>query len=136
MTQPSREELLEQLPPDRGAALTKLAAECHRTKWQFDFSDENRLPIGQARDVVRRAFGELHRIGDLALKLRDESAAPPASSGEVREAHTAFDRMLRESVIEVCAKELETSYPDHVWLNAACAAIRALKSSPSVATKD
>lgn len=60
------------------AALTKIAAECHRAKWQFDFSDENRLPVGQARDMVKRAFGELHRIGDLALKLRNE----PDSSGD------------------------------------------------------
>jgi hypothetical protein len=53
------------------AALTKIAAECHRAKWQFDFSDENRLPVSQARDMVKRAFGELHRIGDMAMKLRD-----------------------------------------------------------------
>jgi hypothetical protein len=58
------------------AALTKLAAECHRAKWQFDFSDENRLPVSQARDMVRRAFGELHRIGDLALKYRDAVSSP------------------------------------------------------------
>jgi hypothetical protein len=32
----------------------------------------------------------------------------------------------RAAVIEECAHELETSYPDHAWLNAACAAIRAL----------
>ena len=52
------------------SALTKLAAECHRTKWQFDFNDENRMPVSQARDMVRRAFDELHRIGDMALELR------------------------------------------------------------------
>jgi hypothetical protein len=60
------------------AALTKIAAECHRAKWQFDFSDENRLPVGQARDIVKRAFAELHRIGDMALKLRNE----PDTSGD------------------------------------------------------
>ena len=59
------------------ADLTKIASECHRAKWQFDFSDENRLPVGQARDMVKRAFAELHRIGDLALKLRNE----PDTSG-------------------------------------------------------
>lgn len=56
--------------------LTKIAAECHRTKWQFDFSDENRLPIGRARDMVKRAFCELQRIGDLALKARDALVIP------------------------------------------------------------
>jgi len=61
----------------RSCDLTKLAAECHRAKWQFDFSDENRLPISQARDMVKRAFGELHRIGDMALKLRDEPDTRP-----------------------------------------------------------
>lgn len=35
----------------------------------------------------------------------------------------------RKAIIEECARELETSYPDHAWLNAACAAIRSLASS-------
>jgi len=61
----------------RSGDLTKLAAECHRAKWQFDFSDENRLPVSQARDMVKRAFGELHRIGDMALKLKDEPDTRP-----------------------------------------------------------
>jgi hypothetical protein len=56
--------------------LTKLAAECHRTKWQFDFNDEARLNVGRARDLIKRAFQELHRIGDLALKARDALLAP------------------------------------------------------------
>lgn len=60
-------------------AMTKIAAECHRAKWQFDFNDENRIPVRQAREMVKRAFDELHRIGDLALKLRD--AVPPAERG-------------------------------------------------------
>ena len=30
---------------------------------------------------------------------------------------------------EACARELETSYPDHAWLNAACAAIRGRDAS-------
>lgn len=41
-------------------ALTKIAAECHRTKWQFDKEED------------RKAFEALHRIGDEALKLRDQ----------------------------------------------------------------
>jgi len=66
----------------KSSDLTKLAAECHRAKWQFDFSDENRLPISQARDMVKRAFGELHRIGDMALKLRDEPDTRPDRKSE------------------------------------------------------
>jgi hypothetical protein len=63
-------------PSGTRGELTKIAAECHRAKWQFDFNDENRLSVGMARDMVKRAFGELHRIGDMALKLRD---TPPVS---------------------------------------------------------
>ena len=59
------------------AALTKIAAECHMAKWKFDFNDETRLPA--ARDIIKRAFCELHRIGDLALKERD--ALTPANEG-------------------------------------------------------
>lgn len=33
---------------------------------------------------------------------------------------------VRKATIEACARELETSYPDHAWLNAACAAIRSM----------
>lgn len=35
----------------------------------------------------------------------------------------------REAAIEECARSLETSYPGHAWLNAACAAIRSLAHS-------
>jgi hypothetical protein len=34
--------------------------------------------------------------------------------------------ITRLATIEECAQLLETSYPDHAWLNAACAAIRSL----------
>jgi hypothetical protein len=64
---------------DAGAALTKIAAELHRAKWQFDFNDENRLPVRHARAMVERAFKEFHRIGDLALKYRDEVQTTPPS---------------------------------------------------------
>lgn len=33
---------------------------------------------------------------------------------------------VRKATIEACARELEASYPDHAWLNAACAAIRSM----------
>lgn len=41
---------------------------------------------------------------------------------KVAEAHET----RRARTIEECARYLETSYPDHAWLNAACAAIRSL----------
>ena len=39
------------------SAIIKIAAECHRVKWQFD---NDKDPTG----IV--AFRELHRIGDMA----------------------------------------------------------------------
>jgi hypothetical protein len=93
----SREAIIEECAKDRTAEseLTKLAAECHRAKWQFDFSDENRLPISQARDMVKRAFGELHRIGDLAMKasaaLRALAAARQRGEGARDHAATPWN---------------------------------------------
>lgn len=43
--------------------LTKLAAELHRAKWQF------------SEDKDLRPFNELHRIGDIAIKMRDAAKA-------------------------------------------------------------
>lgn len=53
--------------------LTKIAAECHRAKWQFETNPEIKIGIGMARNLLAKAFDELHRIGDLALKARDTS---------------------------------------------------------------
>ncbi len=58
---------------DRGN-LTKLAAECHRAKWEFDLSEDYQPSKPAARQLIKAAFNALHRIGDLALKLRDASA--------------------------------------------------------------
>ena len=69
-TQQKRIEALEAALREARGSITAIAAECHRTKWQFDFNDENRMPVSQARDMVRRTFDELHRIGDMALELR------------------------------------------------------------------
>ena len=66
---------------DNRAALNMIAAECHRAKWQFDFNDENKLSIRMARNMVKRAFDELHRIGDMAMKLRDDPALSRVDSG-------------------------------------------------------
>ena len=54
------------------SALTKIAAECHRAKWQFDLSADYRPTAAVARAMIPKAFDELHRIGDEALKLRDQ----------------------------------------------------------------
>jgi hypothetical protein len=40
----------------------------------------------------------------------------------------------RDVIIESCARELETSFPGHAWLNAACAAIRSMKRRPKPQT--
>jgi hypothetical protein len=62
-----------QAAPDRGA-LTKIAAECHRAKWEFNRSEDYKPNAKVARAMILKAFDELHRIGDMALRLRD--AAP------------------------------------------------------------
>jgi hypothetical protein len=55
------------------SGLTQVAAECHRSKWKY--SD----------DKDKRPFDDLHRIGDMALKLRDQmrtaAPAPPSPIG-------------------------------------------------------
>lgn len=60
--------------------LTKLAAECHRAKWEFDLSEDFQPSKSAARALITNAFNALHRIGDMALKLRD--AASSMSSTE------------------------------------------------------
>ena len=62
------------------SALTKIAAECHRAKWQFDLSEDYRPSPAAARALIAKAFDELHRIGDVALKMR-------ADISNVREAN-------------------------------------------------
>jgi hypothetical protein len=57
--------------------LTKLAAECHRAKWEFDLSEDSQPSKSAARALITNAFNALHRIGDMALKLRDASSVPP-----------------------------------------------------------
>lgn len=48
-TQQKRIEALEAALREARGSITAIAAECHRTKWQFDFNDENRMPVSQAR---------------------------------------------------------------------------------------
>ena len=67
--------------------LIKIAAACHRSKWQFSADEENRLPAAEARRLVQKAFYALHDIGDMANKAAEElwSAAPPPGTPQVRE---------------------------------------------------
>jgi hypothetical protein len=62
------------------SALIRVAAECHRKKWQFD-SGERRLSVIDARNLVNIAFNELHRIGDMALKEKEALAALAPGNG-------------------------------------------------------
>jgi len=63
------------------SALTKIAAECHRAKWEFDLSSDYRPTAKVARDMIPRAFKALHDIGDMALKLRDASKSVTSIDG-------------------------------------------------------
>jgi hypothetical protein len=62
--------------------LTKIAAECHRAKWEFGLSEDFQPSKSSARALIANAFNALHRIGDMALKLRDASPAQPAYEGD------------------------------------------------------
>jgi hypothetical protein len=90
--------------------LTKIAAECHRAKWQFDLSEDYQPSKSSARALILQAFHELHRIGDLAMKARDAYAAQPASPL----------RGITDAMIEAGAKvhdpfafDTDTSMPLH-----------------------
>lgn len=82
---------------DRGA-LTQVAAECHRAKWQFDFSDEIKIGMGVARRSLTKAFEELHRIGDMAMKLRDAAPQP------LDPAYYSPERGISDAMIQAGAK--------------------------------
>jgi len=67
---------MKQSQPDiveRISDLTKLGAECHRTKWQFDLNEEYQPTKAEARALIDKAFYEIDRLGNLALKMRDEA---------------------------------------------------------------
>lgn len=59
---------------DPKGKMTKIAAECHRAKWQFDLNEDFRPSKSAARALILQAFHELHRIGDMAIKARDSYA--------------------------------------------------------------
>lgn len=53
-------------------ALNKLAAECHRAKWEFDYSEEDPPTRLEALRLLREASRRLALIGDTALMLREQ----------------------------------------------------------------
>jgi hypothetical protein len=115
--------------------------------------------IGEARSETTKVldpfFGKVAEISDrLTDRLRGRYAVGPTMpNGEPefgwrvhevapiqKEAADAIDRLsvqlesVRRTAIEACARTLTESYPEHAWLNAACAAIRSLSLVPEVAT--
>ena len=70
---------------DARAALTRIAAELHRAKWQFDLSDDYRPTAKVSRAMIATAFSELHRIGDMALKMCDALPSAEGLSGKVND---------------------------------------------------
>ncbi|MGY3582005.1 hypothetical protein ACVIGB_001072 [Bradyrhizobium sp. USDA 4341] len=113
--------------------------------------------IGAARSetcqVLDPFFGRIAEISDrLTDRLRGRYAVGPTMpDGEPefgwrvhevapiqKEAADAIDRLsaqletVQNATIEACARRLKESYPEHAWLNAACAAIRSLSLAPEV----
>lgn len=75
-------ERLRKALEDAHADLIGLAADCHRSKWEFDLSEDFKPTAKYARTLILKAFDELHRIGDRAIRAKD--AALPQSSGVAR----------------------------------------------------
>jgi hypothetical protein len=81
------------------SALIRVAAECHRKKWQFD-SGERRLSVIDARNLVNIAFNELHRIGDMALKEKEALAAlAPRNATQKQDRDHARDLSVLETLL-------------------------------------
>lgn len=108
-----------------------------RTKDEAPYSGEPYMSMADAKELTRRAVTYWERIQlffgrtDVhELDMKHQHRASPVTSAQSR---------VRDTVIEECARELETSYPDHAWLNAACAALRSMKSTSALTsphTKD
>jgi hypothetical protein len=76
-------------------------------------------------DALRIVNGTFGGEGFMQKHHPDTQARYKGDMDEARDKARAVSML----VIEECACELETSYPDHAWLNAACAAIRSLSNS-------
>lgn len=72
----ARNEELEAALRDARGDLTGLAADCHRSKWEFDLSEDFTPTAKAARALILTAFRQLHRIGDRAIKA--SKAAQPS----------------------------------------------------------
>lgn len=66
----------------------------------------------------------------LEIIEKAQTASPNPAAGDGVRRLIDHDFGYEPATIERCARELEKSYPDHAWLNAACAAIRSLASAP------
>ena len=83
---------------ERISDLTKLGAECHRTKWQFDLNEEYQPTRAEARALIDKAFYEIDRLGNLALKMRDEvrkTSRAPSPVDAIRALKTAMRKEPR-----------------------------------------
>lgn len=90
--------------------LVNLAAECHRAKWQFDLSEDFQPSKASARALILKGFTELHRIGDLALKMRDK-----VGTGVVVETAPGPDAKLRLFLAILADAGGEASGNDDKW---------------------
>lgn len=89
--------------------LIKIAAECHKSKWQFSHDEEEtRLPAAEARRLVRAAFNVLHNIGDMAHKAAEELRSASGSDDPAQAASDPFmDAYKRDTIaglFEKCAQ--------------------------------
>jgi hypothetical protein len=73
-----------------------------------------RIYEGQGDRADMWFFELWHFLGDVEEALAHPQ---PAAGAE------------REAVIEECARELETAFPHHAWLNAACATLRSMRTT-------
>jgi NTP pyrophosphatase (non-canonical NTP hydrolase) len=88
---------------DEASDLVKLAAECHRAKWVFQVDEEAPPRAHEARQLVVKAFDELHRIGDMAREMYDKARrrSQPETDAEV---FMASNAALTSEVLQLRAQ--------------------------------
>jgi hypothetical protein len=69
--------------------------------------------------VAADALAEIKRLESIIRKIKC-----PASPPDVEAISPLDESAIRRDEREKCISDLKSSYPDHAWLNAACAAIR------------
>lgn len=87
-------------PADAGmreaySAFQRIAADCHRSKWQFDINAESPPNVYDARRLVHKAFDELQRIGNIAMHERDELPALTAPGATTKSDGGGFQDRVR-----------------------------------------